>query len=47
MKNKEKLCPECGIKMKYKGSRLFVCKKCGKRLEYERVIEPRREKWGG
>ena len=42
MKNKHNhICPACGSKMKYKGSRCFVCKKCGKSLIVERVCEYR------
>jgi tRNA(Ile2) C34 agmatinyltransferase TiaS len=42
MKNKHnKICPSCGSKMKYKGSRCFVCKKCGKSLIVERKCEYR------
>ena len=40
MKNKHnKICPSCGSKMKYKGSRCFVCKKCGRTLIVERKCE--------
>jgi tRNA(Ile2) C34 agmatinyltransferase TiaS len=44
MKNKHNhVCPDCGSKMKYKGSRCFVCKKCGKSLIVERVCKYRNE----
>jgi tRNA(Ile2) C34 agmatinyltransferase TiaS len=43
MKNKEKICHDCGSKMKYKGNRIFVCKKCGKRVEYLREVTVKEE----
>lgn len=41
MKDKEKICPKCGNKMKYRGGRRFICKKCGFAPEYERDFEVR------
>lgn len=43
MKQKKCNCPNCGSKMKYKGSRCFVCKKCGRTLVVERECEYRKE----
>jgi tRNA(Ile2) C34 agmatinyltransferase TiaS len=40
MKDKDKICHICGSKMKYRGNRRFVCKKCNYVREYEKDFEP-------
>jgi len=42
MKKKEYDCPHCGSKCKYRGSRMFYCKKCDKTYDVLRETEPRR-----